>query len=119
MPSSSQVAHILNDMQAEYDDLRDLWYAWLFSRLHFLIVKYWLPTRDGTSAKVLDVGCGTGFQSFLYAACGAEVIGIDIADALVEVAREKAQRFRLRWPLSLFPAHFDFVERYNRLITRL
>lgn len=31
------VAEIFNKMANEYDEIRDLWYAWLFSRLHYSI----------------------------------------------------------------------------------
>src|SRR4051812_42751634 len=58
---------IYNEMVSEYDDLRDLWYAWLFSRLHFLIAENALSQWDDQNRSVLDVGCGTRLQSFLYA----------------------------------------------------
>ncbi len=38
-------------------------------------------------ARVLDVGCGGGLLSEAMAAEGAEVIGIDMAQALIDVAR--------------------------------
>jgi len=34
-----EVAEIFNKMVNEYDDIHDLWYTWLFSRLHFIIEK--------------------------------------------------------------------------------
>lgn len=65
---------------------------------------------------VLDVGCGTGFQSFLHASAGAFVVGIDIADKLIEVAEKKSLFFKPRHDFILFPVHFEFVDRYNKLI---
>jgi 2-polyprenyl-3-methyl-5-hydroxy-6-metoxy-1,4-benzoquinol methylase len=45
----------------------------------------------GASAlDVLDVGCGTGFLSLLFAELGHRVTGIDVAEAMLELARHKA-----------------------------
>jgi SAM-dependent methyltransferase len=41
--------------------------------------------------RVLDIACGTGNAALLAAARGAEVIGVDAAPRLVEVARERAR----------------------------
>jgi ubiquinone/menaquinone biosynthesis C-methylase UbiE len=117
MESTHKVAHIFDDMRDEYDDLSDLWYAWLFSRLHYLIAKYEIARWPRSDVKVLDIGCGTGFQSFLYASVGASVHGIDVSNQLVEEANEKASRFRPGEPL--FPEHFGFVRAYNRKIKSL
>jgi ubiquinone/menaquinone biosynthesis C-methylase UbiE len=123
MDSSDQPSHnvekvslLFDQMAEDYDDLRDLWYAWLFSRLHFLIAKHVLSKWTGKKQRVLDIGCGTGFQSYLYALTGAEVTGIDIAQELLALAREKGKDFRKRNPFPLFPARFDFVTDYNRRI---
>jgi ubiquinone/menaquinone biosynthesis C-methylase UbiE len=117
--NTDKVSYLFDQMAEEYDDLRDLWYAWLFSRLHFLIAKHVLSGWTGMQQRVLDVGCGTGFQSYLYALTGAEVSGIDIAQELLAVAREKGKTFRRRFPLQLFPSHFDFVTDYNRRISNI
>jgi ubiquinone/menaquinone biosynthesis C-methylase UbiE len=114
-----QVVQIFNDMRDEYDNLRDLWYAWLFSRLHYFIAKYVIATWDKQPRRVLDVGCGTGLQSFLYGSAGASVLGIDIADELIEQARQKSHDFTPNDIISLFPKHFDFVQRYDEEISRI
>jgi ubiquinone/menaquinone biosynthesis C-methylase UbiE len=41
---------------------------------------------------VLDMTCGTGSQVFYLAQCGYEVIGNDFSTALIEMAREKANK---------------------------
>jgi len=116
---NDRVSFVFNRMVGDYDDLQDLWYSWLFSRLHFLIAKYTLAHWSPSHRTVLDVGCGTGFQSFLYALTGAEVVGIDIADQLLVVAREKAAQFRTGFPCQLFPAYFNYVNEYDNRIFKV
>lgn len=42
-----------------------------------------------TGAQVLDVGCGSGVKSKYLAAHGLNVVGIDISDKLLEIARRE------------------------------
>ena len=53
-------------------------------------------------ARVLDVGCGTGFFTAYYVAHGAEVTGLDITEVSVE-------RLRARFPQARF-LHADVSE---------
>ena len=110
------VKEIFNKMAAEYDNLSDLWYSWLFSRLHYLIASKVL--KKNYPNKILDVGCGTGFQSFLYASAGCNVYGIDIANELIEVAKHKIRIFKPK-KMELFPPYYDYVIRYNKLLRKI
>ena len=48
----------------------------------------WLPARlDGL--RVLDAGCGTGGLSIEVARRGATVLGVDVADAMIAIARDR------------------------------
>jgi cyclopropane fatty-acyl-phospholipid synthase-like methyltransferase len=40
--------------------------------------------------RLIDVGCGTGEQTLLAAAAGADALGVDISSRAIERAREKA-----------------------------
>ncbi len=42
--------------------------------------------------KILDVGCGTGNFSIKLARMGCKVVGIDISEEMLEVAKEKAEK---------------------------
>lgn len=120
LDTPARVSYLFDQMAADYDQLRDLWYSWLFSRLHFFIARHVLSQWNNKIRKrVLDIGCGTGFQSFLYALAGAEVTGVDISGELLGVAREKATSFRKRFPCSLFPSYYPFVTEYNKKIGRI
>ncbi|RKD33750.1 class I SAM-dependent methyltransferase [Thermohalobacter berrensis] len=45
--------------------------------------------------KILDIGCGTGNFSIKLAKKGCKVIGIDISDEMLKIAREKAKEEEL------------------------
>jgi ubiquinone/menaquinone biosynthesis C-methylase UbiE len=115
--SSGRVQYIFDQMGRKYDLINDLWYSWLYSRLHYLIAKEIICSWSEEPRKVIDIGCGTGFQSFLYAQVGAEVWGIDISPKLIEVATEKSKY--LPSVANLFQPQHKFVEYYNKKIERL
>ncbi|MEM6908961.1 MAG: magnesium protoporphyrin IX methyltransferase [Pseudomonadota bacterium] len=83
----------------------------------------WLP-RDLRRTRVLDAGCGTGAFAVAAACRGAEVVGVDVASGLVEVARQRTPSFighgRVRWHAGdmLDPAFgaFDHVVAMDSLI---
>ncbi|MGW4054556.1 class I SAM-dependent methyltransferase [Streptomyces sp. NPDC004779] len=47
--------------------------------------------------RVLDIGCGTGVFALLLAERGVDVVGVDPAQASVDVARAKPGSGRVRW----------------------
>ncbi len=78
---------------------------------------------DLTGARVLDAGCGAGPMSVALAERGAEVVGVDISPALLEVARKRtpealASRITFTAGDMLDEAHgsFDFVMAMDSLI---
>ena len=46
-------------------------------------------TGVGPGTRLLDIACGSGYAAALAARRGAEVTGVDIAPALLEIARER------------------------------
>ncbi len=48
----------------------------------------WLP-EDLSGRRILDAGCGTGALAFEAAKRGADVVAIDLAETLVDVARRR------------------------------
>jgi len=114
MNGAAEVARIFDEMRGDYDEIRDLWYAWLFSRLHGFLADFIAREWEGRPRDVLDAGCGTGFQSFLYSWCGCQVTGCDVSGELVAAATGKAGSVRPFEPL--FPEAYRFVARYNRRI---
>jgi SAM-dependent methyltransferase len=43
---------------------------------------------------VLDLGCGPGWTSLFLARAGWDVVGVDISERMIEIARERADRER-------------------------
>ena len=83
----------------------------------------WLPA-DMRRLRLLDAGCGTGALSIDAACRGAHVTAVDIAQGLVDIARERAPGFlghgRIDWHVGdmLDPAlgEFDHVAAMDSLI---
>lgn len=71
----------------ESDDIIDLWYSWIYSRLPFLLSKEVI--QKFSPKNVLDIGCGTGFQSLLHYINGSQVIGIDSSVKMIKIAQRK------------------------------
>ena len=49
-----------------------------------------LASRGGFAGSVLDAGCGTGEHSLLLASLGLPVLGVDVAETALAMARQKA-----------------------------
>jgi SAM-dependent methyltransferase len=58
---------------------------------------YLRMTEEFGAHQVLDIGCGTGVFALLLADRGVDVVGIDPAQASVDVARTKPGSERVRW----------------------
>ncbi|AZM49137.1 SAM-dependent methyltransferase [Streptomyces sp. WAC 06738] len=54
-------------------------------------------TDEFGARRVLDIGCGTGVFAHLLADRGIEVVGVDPAQASIDVARAKPGGERVRW----------------------
>ncbi len=83
----------------------------------------WLPA-DLAGKRLLDAGCGTGALAVEAARRGAEVVAIDVAPTLIEIARERAPRdlgsgsvsFQAGDMLDPAHGHFDHVVAMDSLI---
>ncbi len=73
---------------------------------------------DVAGARVLDLGCGSGPYSVWFAERGAQVVGLDLSQTMISLARQRARErgvnadFRVgdvRDPLPFGDAEFDLV----------
>jgi magnesium-protoporphyrin O-methyltransferase len=109
LTSDAPVSRIRATVRAGRDRMREI----LLSRL----------PADLHGARVLDAGCGVGQLSVEAARRGAEVVAVDIAPSLLEVARDRLPadvRGRIRFLAGdmLDPGlgHFDHVVAMDSLI---
>jgi SAM-dependent methyltransferase len=50
-----------------------------------------LASKSGFAGAVLDAGCGTGENALHVASLGFQVLGVDVAETALAIAREKAE----------------------------
>jgi SAM-dependent methyltransferase len=77
-------------MRAQFEELAPEWDS-LRGPLSFLPLETALAALDGAPARALDVGTGTGTAATIVARQfpDAEVVGVDLAQAMVDEARRK------------------------------
>jgi SAM-dependent methyltransferase len=62
---------------------------------------------DVRSKRILDVGCGHGEHSLLFAAWGGEVTGVDVSAGAIEVCRRRAGELELASRTTFINAPFE------------
>jgi magnesium-protoporphyrin O-methyltransferase len=83
----------------------------------------WLPS-DLRGCRLLDAGCGTGALAVEAALRGADVLAIDVAPTLIDIARQRVPRhlgpgsleFRAGDMLDASAGHFDYAVAMDSLI---
>lgn len=71
-----------------------------YHRLRILLKSLEKENLEGK--KILDIGCGGGDISFALAERGADVIGIDMSDGMLEVARQRRLQKVLKGNVDFF-----------------
>jgi ubiquinone/menaquinone biosynthesis C-methylase UbiE len=79
-----------------------------------------LPDPPG---RLLDMGCGTGWTSWMFAKRGYDVTGVDIAEDMIDCARRNGERYALDnvrffagdYEDIVFDSEFDCVVFYDSL----
>lgn len=80
-------------------------------------------SKDFKEKKIMDVGCGTGNNLFLYASLGMELYGCEVHEDIVRLTKEKLDRFGYKADLKVgqnrnipFPNDFfDYLVSWNVL----
>lgn len=86
-----------------------------FEKLHYLLHR--IPFQDYHGKRVLEVGSGLGNDLSRFAASGAQVVGVDLADRAIELAQANFKQrgltgefYRMDGENLAFDANsFDFV----------
>jgi ubiquinone/menaquinone biosynthesis C-methylase UbiE len=73
-----------------------------------------------TSAKVLDIGCGTGSLSIVLAGLGYEVTGIDLSPKMISFAEAKAKQAGHRITFHAMDAAFPELapQQFDTIVCR-
>jgi SAM-dependent methyltransferase len=71
-----------------------------------------LASEGAFAGAVLDAGCGTGENALLIAALGLEVLGVDVAETALAIARQKAADRRIK--IEFVAADAFHLERLGR-----
>ena len=76
---------------------------------------------DGEKLKILDVGTGNGSLALLLAEMGHDVVGIDVSEGMLSVARKKAKERGVNPDLSIGDAEsLDFGEEsFDAVVSRI
>lgn len=68
-------------------------------------------------SKVLEVGCGSGKATIMFAKKGCSVIGLDISDELISIAKEKTNDYpNISYKLGSFE-ETDFQDKFDLIIS--
>lgn len=95
------VERVFDRMAADYEELEP-WYEHLYTRVHAILREALEHPARGAAA--LDAGCGTGFQAAVLDTLGYHTHGVDIAAALLAVARRRTPQARfVRGRLEALP----------------
>lgn len=84
-----------------YDRWFDTRWGWYASEIEWRALERNLGQLR--AARVLDVGCGTGRFTQRLEAAGAEVVGVDLDAAMLEVARSRVRGKLLRADAGRLP----------------
>lgn len=68
---------------------------------------------DIRGKRLLDVGCGLGENSLLFARWGAQVTGVDVSGASLAVARQRAAKFGLTDRVSFVETPVELLDTAN------
>jgi SAM-dependent methyltransferase len=77
---------------------------WDIGRPQAAVVR--LADQGAFAGPVLDAGCGTGENALQIAAAGLRVLGVDVAETALSIAREKARARGLK-------ADFEFADAFQ------
>ncbi len=77
--------------------------------------QFYLELANAPKMDILDIGCGTGLLANEYAARGHIVTGVDPAESMLQVAREKFYGDEIEWVQS-FAQDIDLEDTFDLIV---
>jgi len=105
---------MLEQTPAKYDRGMRLLTLGRIDHIKNKIASSWVGPGD----EVLEIGCGTGALAALMTECGAHVLGIDVSDPMLAVARGTAPKAIFHHMTATEIDQFD-AERFDRIVATL
>lgn len=101
---------------AVFDKVADSYDSWYLTKLGEFVDKVETELAFGMfkikpGMKILDVGCGTGNFSIKLAQQGCSVIGIDVSDEMLDIAKNKAEKLGLKiqfYNMDVYNLKFEY-----------
>lgn len=98
----------------KYADTYDSWFKTPLGKKVYVIEKRCVEELipDGRGKRALDLGIGTGLFTLLLKEKGFDVVGVDISEKMMEVARKrgfKTIKHDFNYPLPFEDEEFDFI----------
>lgn len=78
---------------------------------------FFVSNMSPKKGRALDIGCGSGLLVEKLASYYAEVVGIDISDQMLEIAKYKRQRSNTVY-LNMDAEHLNFKEKFDMIVSR-
>jgi 2-polyprenyl-3-methyl-5-hydroxy-6-metoxy-1,4-benzoquinol methylase len=79
------------------------------------IYRYWRAQKYYHNKKVLDVGCGYGYGSFVLSNVSKKVVGIDISDEAIQIAKKRYSKSNIEFFL-MDAEKMDFDDRFDIIV---
>jgi SAM-dependent methyltransferase len=103
-------AELLDRLYEPRPGLRGAFESWVYGPLRRRLSLTLDELGDLSGRRVLDVGCGPGRYAVALAERGAEVIGVDISETMLSLARGHARERGVDQVCSFVRADFDAYE---------
>lgn len=101
-PIKHRIAHYWSHRASSFQEQREREFNSYMKQLWLAEIRRYLPEKN--NLRILDVGTGTGFFSFLMAEKGHSVTGIDLTEEMIQGAKRTAERFGLNADFMIMDA---------------
>jgi glycine/sarcosine N-methyltransferase len=110
---------MINDEYRDFADRYDLFYK-EFGKHSIKVKNFYKKTFNENQFKsVLDCACGTGHDLILFESLGCKVVGSDISESMLEIAKQNLIKYGLSMPLVQLDyrdLHQNFFKKFDAVM---